>query len=62
MASELWAVVDYNGFVMWSRGGSSTPKHLMVYDTEKAAKAGLRNIWTQQILDSDDVKVIKIYG
>lgn len=60
-SKEIWAVVDSAGEVCYSRGGSSTEQKLMVYPTEIKAKAALRNIWTQQILKADDVKVKKIY-
>lgn len=59
---EIWAIVNSDGEVVWSRGGSSTKSKLMVYSNEKNAKLALKNNWFKQILGGIDVKVIKIYG
>lgn len=58
---EVWAVL-LNGQVCWSRGGSSTKAHLMVYPTKAKAEAGLRNSWTKQVIDPDTVTVELIRG
>jgi len=59
---ELWAVVNSQGEVVWSRGGSSSKSKLMVYGNEKNAKAGLRNYWTRQVHDKNEVTIRKIYS
>jgi len=60
--SELWAVLDMKGRVMLSRGGSSTPKKLMVYPSESKAEAALRSTWIRQVIPSrSDVKIQLIY-
>lgn len=61
-ASELWAIVDVNGAVLWSRGGSSSRRHLMVYPTEMKAEAALSNTWTRQVIpDASRVRIVRIY-
>lgn len=59
---ELWAILDADKQVMWSRGGSSSSPKLMVYVSEKKAIAALNNSWTKQIIDSKDVTVEMIYS
>jgi len=61
VAKELWAIVDHDGHVCWSRGGSSTPSRLMVYDNEKSAGRALRSIWTRQVILAESVDIVKIY-
>ena len=41
VTSELWAIVDDEGNVLYTRGGSSTKPKLMVYPSEAKAKKGL---------------------
>ena len=60
-SSELWAIVDKEGKVLYSRGGSSSKSRLMVYESESIAKRGLKNQWTQQIIDDGDVQIKRIY-
>ena len=60
-ATELWAVVDNVGAVLWSRGGSSTSPKLMVYDKKESAERALKNNWTQQIIGGSKVMIKKIY-
>jgi len=59
--AELWAVLDKNGNVKWSRGGSSTKAHLMVYPSEEKAEQALSNYWTKQVIDRADVRVEQVY-
>ena len=60
---ELWAVIDINGNVLYSRGGSSTTPRLMVYPTEKNAMGAIKNPWIQQILPSvDDFRIVRVYA
>lgn len=59
--NRLFAIVDKDGSVLWSRGGSSTQPKLMVYDNEKSAERALKNSWTKQIIDESKVKIKKIY-
>ena len=59
---ELWAIVDSDGNVMWSRGGSSTSPKLMIYESEKKAEAALKNKWTKQIIKESEVEIKKIYS
>ena len=62
-ASELWAVVNEDCDVMYSRGGSSTTPRLMVYPTKKKAESAIRNTWIQQIIpDPSMVQVIQVYN
>ena len=59
---ELWAVVDKDGYVKMTRGGSSTTSRLMVYQTKEAAEKVLANHWTKQVIPNrDDVEVKQIY-
>tara|TARA_R110000822_G_scaffold110654_6_gene240990 strand:- start:20298 stop:20522 length:225 start_codon:yes stop_codon:yes gene_type:complete len=58
---ELWAILNLKGEVMWSRGGSSSAKHLMVYATKEKAEKALNNCWTRQIIIPKDVKIKMIY-
>ena len=60
---EVWAVLDLQGKVMYSRGGSSTKPKLLIYPTESMAKRVLTSQWIKQIIpDSSQVKVKKIYS
>lgn len=60
-SSELWAIVDKEGKILYSRGGSSSKSRLMVYESESLAKRGLKNQWTQQVIDEGDVQIKCIY-
>ena len=60
--SELWAVLDKYGNVMMSRGGSSSTPKIMVYPTEKKAKAAINNNWTKQVINPEDVTIKQIYS
>ena len=61
-ASELWAVVNEDCDIMYSRGGSSSTPHLMVYPSRKKAEAAIKNTWTKQIIpDPSMVQVVQIY-
>jgi len=60
--TELWAVLNDDGSVKWSRGGSSTRPHLMVYPSEKAARRALDNQWTKQVRDGwNDSRILRLY-
>lgn len=58
---ELWAVLDSDGCVMWSRGGSSTSKKLMVYSSEQTAERALKSPWIRQVKDPATVTVKCVY-
>ena len=60
-ADEIWAVVDKDNNVCYSRGGSSTDPRLMVYNTEAGAKKALNSCWTKQVIDVESVSVKCIY-
>lgn len=60
-SSELWAIVDKEGKVLYSRGGSSSEPRLMVYASESLAKRGLKSQWTQQVIDDNDIEIICVY-
>jgi hypothetical protein len=61
-ATELWAVLNADGAVRYSRGGSSTKARLMVYHTEAMAERALSNSWTRQVIpDRSKVRVERIY-
>ena len=60
--SQLWAVVDLSGNVLYTRGGSSTKEHLMVYPSQRRAEAVLKSPWIRQVVpDRSKVEVICIY-
>ena len=61
-SQDLWAITTPQGEVVWSRGGSSSSPKLMIYETEKKAKAALRNSWTRQVHKEGEVEVRKIYS
>jgi len=61
-SDELWAIVDKNNAVCWSRGGSSSYPKLMVYPSEKKAVAALKNSWTKQCWKEGMVSIKKIYS
>jgi len=59
---EVWAVLDQDGAVMWSRGGSSTARRLMVYPTKAGCEIALRSVWIKQVIpDCSKVRVERIY-
>jgi hypothetical protein len=60
-SKELWAILNDDEEIMWSRGGSSSSPKLMVFDTEKKAKAGMNNAWFKQISGDQNLTVSKIY-
>ena len=60
-AHEIWAVIDRSGKVLYSRGGSSTPSRLMVYDSEKRAHSALNNSWSRQIPGIEFAAVKMLY-
>lgn len=61
-ATELWAVMNHDGEIVYSRGGSSSTAKLMVYDTEKKARHMVNNSWIKQVHPEGSVKVAKIYS
>jgi len=44
-ATELWAVLNLDKSVCWTRGGSYTPPKLMVYKSESLAKRVVASPW-----------------
>ena len=64
-SEELWAVVHEDGKVAWTRGGSSSSRRPMVYDSEERANAILNNHWIKQAYPNGEIQklsVKKIYG
>lgn len=59
--NELWAIVDSNGNICMSRGGSSSKSKIMTYESEKKAERALNNRWTKQVINVEDVTIKKIY-
>jgi len=60
--TELWAVLDLDGNVMRSRGGSSTQKKLLVYESKKQAEKVLKSPWIKQIIpDRSKVQIVRVY-
>lgn len=55
-ATDLWAILNEDGTVRFSRGGSSTKPHLMVYPTKASAMRAL-----PFVTDKDKVSVECIY-
>jgi hypothetical protein len=63
IVSELWAVLNDDGTIKWSRGGSSTAPHLMVYPSEKSARRALNTSWSKQIISNpNETRVELIYS
>ena len=60
--SELWAVVDKSGNILYSRGGSSSTPKLLVYADEKSARRALNNSWTKQVIQQGEAEIIRIYN
>ena len=61
IARELWAIVDKDGNILFSRGGSSSKPKLMVYESEESAKRSLNSSWIKQIIDDREVQIKRIY-
>ena len=57
-SNEIWAIVDADNNVCYSRGGSSSNPRLMVYDSESKAEKVLNSYWTKQVIESAEVKCI----
>lgn len=62
VATKVWAVVDGDGCVLFSRGGSSSKSKLMVYSNEKTAAVAMNNYWTKQCHRNTPMKVVEIYS
>jgi hypothetical protein len=60
--SVLYAVVDKNDNVLFSRGGSSSTPKLLVYADEISARRGLSNSWSKQHIIDKDIKIKCIYN
>lgn len=60
-ASELYAVVDTNNNILFSRGGSSSTPKLLVYPDEISARRGLSNTWTKQYIIDNNITIKCIY-
>lgn len=61
-STELWAILDSDGKIMWSSGGSSTSPKLMVFESEIKAKRSLSSYQTKRWIFNEDVKIVKIYS
>lgn len=59
--SELWACVNSDGEIIWSRGGSSTTSRPMTYVSRAKAVAALNNRWIKQVHDVSKINVVLIY-
>jgi len=60
--TELWAVLDLDGNVKMSRGGSSTSKKLLVYPSKKKAESVLNSPWIKQVIpDKSKVRIECVY-
>lgn len=57
--NELWTIIDKKEDICYSRGGSSSKSKLLVYSNKQSA---LKNPWTKQIIDEDQVEVKQIYN
>ena len=57
--SELWAILNLEGQIMWSSGGSSTSPQLLLYTSEASAEAALRSPWIKQVIPDRKKVVIK---
>jgi hypothetical protein len=42
-SDEVWAVVDEQGFVAWTRGSNKTTPRIMTYGSEGEAKRNIRH-------------------
>ncbi len=60
-SNQLWAVVNENGEIVWSRGGSSSSPKIMTYESEKRAESALKNVWTKQVHNESELKIVKVY-
>lgn len=61
-SKDLWAILDEDGKVMWSRGGSSTSPKLLIYESEAQAEKALKNRWMQQVINDQEVTIKLIYS
>lgn len=59
--SELWAIINDSGNICMSRGGSSTKQKIMVYESKNKAERALKNSWTKQVINEDDVQIKCVY-
>jgi hypothetical protein len=60
--NECWAIVDENGRVCYSRGGSSSSSKLMVYESEARAKRVLCSPWIKNMEGLEKASVKLIYN
>ena len=60
-STELWAVMNSVGEILWTRGGSSTAPRLMVYETKGKAEGALKNQWTEQVHGGRTTEIRMIY-
>ena len=59
---RLYAVINKDGEIMRTRGGSSSSAKLMIYPTREGCEKCLKNRWTKQVIpDPSQVEIIKIY-
>lgn len=58
-SSELWAVVDEKGFVLWTGGGSSSTPKLAIYESEAKAKSQLSYI--KRIYKNETITTKRVY-
>lgn len=59
--SELWAVLDTEGNILYSRGGSSSKPKLMVYENKSLAERAVKSDYSKQLLKNIEYKIEKIY-
>lgn len=60
---KLWAIIFKDDWsILYTRGGSSTKRHLMIYDNEADAQRALRSPWIRQVIpDITKVEIRIIY-
>ena len=59
--SELYAIVDSNGNILYSNGGSSHKPKIMTYGKEVSAKRSVSNLFTKKKIKEEEIKILKIY-
>ncbi len=61
-SEQVWAVLDAQGRVVWSRGGSSSVARPMLYDSQLKAERALSNPWIRQVHDVSTLTVRCVYA
>ena len=63
VSRELYAIVNTDGDILWTRGGLKSPSRPMVYDYYYKAEQSLDNMWTPNVYnnDSEELEIKQIY-